>query len=101
MKVEKLLRSKDEVVHSAEVRVLSEDNKKTVVLRRPIQHLIPIEVQITSEVQDTSEVKDTSEGKDTSEEVENTDEVNRSDDQRPRRLAAVKGELIRRKYRWR
>jgi UDP-3-O-[3-hydroxymyristoyl] glucosamine N-acyltransferase len=73
-KVENLLRSKDEVIRSAEVRVLSNDNKKTVVLRRPIQHLIPLEVQDTSEIQDTSEVQDRSEIQDTSE-VQDTSEI--------------------------
>lgn len=88
-RVENLLRSKDKIVRSAEVRVLSNDNKRTVVLRRPIQHLIPLEVQDTSGVQDTSEVQDTRE------------EVKGQVDTRPRRKAAVNGELIRRKYRWR
>ena len=73
-KVENLLRSKDEVIRSAEVRVLSNDNKKTVVLRRPIQHLIPLEVQDTSEVQDSSEVQDTGEIQDTSE-VQHTSDI--------------------------
>ena len=54
-RVENLLRSKDKIVRSAEVKVLSNDNKRTMVLRRPIQHLIPLEVQDTSRVQDTSE----------------------------------------------
>lgn len=88
-RVENLLRSKDKIVRSAEVRVLSNDNKRTVVLRRPIQHLIPLEVQDTSAVQDTSEVQDMRE------------EVKGQVDTRPRRKAAVNGELIRRKYRWR
>jgi hypothetical protein len=67
--------SKDEVIRSAEVRVLSNDNKKTVAMvLRPIQHLIPLEVQDTSEIQDTSEVQDTSEIQDTSE-VQDTSEI--------------------------
>ena len=76
-RVENLLRSKDKIVRSAEVKVLSNDNKRTVVLRRPIQHLISPEVQDTSGVQDTSEVQDTRE------------EVKGQVDTRPRRKAAV------------
>ncbi|XP_028413524.1 uncharacterized protein LOC114536361 [Dendronephthya gigantea] len=123
-KVENLLRSKDGVIRSAEVRVLSNDNKKTVVLRRPIQHLIPLEVQGTSKVQSSDEVQDASEVQVTSEsqiideiknsseaqgtskvqtmdEVQDTNEIKRQSDTRPRRKAAVNAELIRRTYQWR
>ena len=106
-RVGNLLQSKDKIVRSAEVKVLSNDNKRTVVLRRPIQHLIPLEVQDTSEVQDTCGVQDTSEVQDTrgvqdTSGVQDTrEEVKGQVDTRPRRKAAVNGELIRRKYRWR
>ena len=101
------LQSKDRIVRSVEVKVLSNDNKRTVVLRRPIQHLIPLEVQDTSRVQDTSGVQDMSRVQDTSEVqdmsgVQDTrEEVKGQVDTRPRRKAAVNGELFRRKYRWR
>ena len=85
-RVENLLRSKDKIVRSAEVKVLSNDNKRTVVLRRPIQHLISLEVQDKNEVQDTSGVQDTSEVQDTREEVKG------QVDTRPRRKAAVNGD---------
>lgn len=44
-KVEELIRSKDNVVRSAKIRVLNNQNRKPVLLRRPIQHLIPLEVR--------------------------------------------------------
>jgi hypothetical protein len=42
-KVEELIPSRDQVVRSAKVSVLNEANKKTL-LRRPIQHLVPLEI---------------------------------------------------------
>ena len=98
--VENLLPSKDKVVCSAEVRVLRNDNKRTVILRRPIQHLIPLEVQDSSAVQDPNDVQDSSEVQDSSD-VQDSSEVEDSSkqtkgqaDPQPRRIAAVNGELI-------
>ncbi|CAB3999250.1 Hypothetical predicted protein [Paramuricea clavata] len=42
-KVEELITSKDNIVRSAKVGVLNEANKK-IQLRRPIQHLVPLEI---------------------------------------------------------
>ena len=46
-KVEQLLPSSDGVVRSAKIRVNSEGGKP-ITLRRPIQHLIPLEVWATT-----------------------------------------------------
>ena len=43
-KVVKLLRGKDGVVRAAEIRVLSEDAKTSIILRRPLELLIPTEI---------------------------------------------------------
>jgi hypothetical protein len=42
-KVEELITSKDNIVRSAKVGVLNDSNKK-IQLRRPIQHLVPLEI---------------------------------------------------------
>lgn len=39
-KVETLIPSKDNVVRSVMVRVLGNDKKRTILLRRPIQHVV-------------------------------------------------------------
>ena len=87
------------MVRSAEVRVLSNDNKRTVILRMPIQHLIPLEVQDSSAVQDLNDVQDSSEVQDSNEVQDSSKQIKGQADPRPRRMAAVNGDLIRRKYR--
>ena len=42
--VEELIPSCDKIVRSAKISVLNEINKKIVYLRRPIQHLISLEI---------------------------------------------------------
>ena len=49
-----LLKSSDGVVRSARIRVLSSDGKRVTELRRPIQHLVPLELNITSEVKNSA-----------------------------------------------
>ena len=44
-KVEELLPSEDGVVRAAKVRVVNQDTGKSFLLRRPIQHLIPLEIR--------------------------------------------------------
>jgi hypothetical protein len=90
-KVEELIRSRDNVVRAAKVRVVNSDEGRSIVLRRPIQHLIPLELPPTSEKED--EVS----------EVEETQLVKQPDlvvpasrnDARPRRNAAIIGEMLR------
>ncbi|CAB4032048.1 Hypothetical predicted protein, partial [Paramuricea clavata] len=44
-KIETLIPSKDKIVRSVMVKVLGNDKKKPILLRRPIQHLVPLEVR--------------------------------------------------------
>lgn len=44
-RIETLLPGKDNVIRSVMVKVLSNDKKKTTLLRRPIQHLVPLEIR--------------------------------------------------------
>ena len=44
-KIETLLPSKDGIIRSVMVKVLSNDKKKTTLLRRPIQQLVPLEIR--------------------------------------------------------
>ena len=46
-KVTEMLRSKDNVVRAAKIQVLNkaESQRRPVILRRAIQHLIPLEVK--------------------------------------------------------
>ena len=48
-RVEELVPSKHGVIRAARVRVVNSENSKSSYLRRPIQHLIPLEVRSTSE----------------------------------------------------
>jgi hypothetical protein len=43
-KIETLIPSKDKIVRSVMVKVLGNDKKKPIILRKPIQHLVPLEV---------------------------------------------------------
>ncbi|CAB3977862.1 Hypothetical predicted protein [Paramuricea clavata] len=43
--VEELIRSIDGVVRSAKIRVLNSETRKPIIIRRPIQHLIPLEIR--------------------------------------------------------
>ena len=52
-KVEELIRRNDKIVRSAKIRVLNNDKRKSVLLRRRIQQLIPLEVQAEPEPHDT------------------------------------------------
>ena len=116
-KVEELLPSSDGVVRSAKVRVNGEGGKP-ITLRRPIQHLIPLEVRATTKeenVRDRSReeenVRDRSREeenvRDRSREEEDVRDISRTDQpnaeklrnnqlRRTRRKAAITGEMARR-----
>ncbi|CAB4022910.1 RNA-directed DNA polymerase from mobile element jockey, partial [Paramuricea clavata] len=81
-KVEQLLHGEDNLVRAAVVKVLGGKSNKAQLLRRSISHLIPIEVK-----QPLSEVKNKSEA--------TISEPPVSLNTRPRRMAAVIGELKR------
>lgn len=53
-KVVELLSGDDKVVRAAVIRICRENSNRTQLLRRPIKHLVPIEVQAS--VSDVSEV---------------------------------------------
>ena len=52
-KVKELIRSEDDVVRSAKTRILNSDNRRSIIMRRPIQHLIPLEIRAATS-KDTS-----------------------------------------------
>ena len=84
-KVEELIQSSDTIVRSAKISVLNESNKRIVHLRRPIQHLVPLEIRAKTEKHDVNEVtKIPEELEAENEKVAVT---------RPRRQAFIMGEL--------
>lgn len=91
-KVEEVLRSSDGIVRSAKIRVLNSDKRKPIILRRPIQHLIPLEVcaNLRQQKKQDGECETTTEEEPAREETDNAREK-----RNPRRAAAVQGELIR------
>ena len=114
-KVEELLPSSDGVVRSAKVR-LNGEGGKPITLRRPIQHLIPLEVRATTKeenVRDRSREEENVRDRSHEENVrdrsreEDVRDISRTDQpnaeklrnnqlQRTRRKAAITGEMARR-----
>ena len=89
-KVTEILRSHDGIIRAAKVRVLNSDGKVSE-LRRPIQHLISLELQTNPEP-DTDIVPDTTPNVSKEEsETDSYDELPR----RSRRTAAIIGDLLR------
>jgi hypothetical protein len=84
-KIESLITSNDNVVRSARVKVLDKENMKIIILRRPIQHLIPLEIQSESDKPEKVEEQP----KDVQLSTENATQ--------PKRNAAILGELKRKK----
>ena len=75
-KVEELITSKDGVVRAARVRVINQGSGKSTMLRRPVQHLIPLEIrsdgeQTDAKAQSTQPVESQREGS-SSEETNNS-----------------------------
>ena len=106
-KVRELLPSSDGVVRSAKVRVNGEGGKP-ITLRRPIQHLIPLEVRATTKEENVRDRSREEENvRDRSREEEDVRDISRTDQpnaeklrnnqlQRTRRKAAITGEMARR-----
>ena len=46
-KVEEPIPSRDNVVRAARIRVINNENGRSTYLRRPVQHLIPLELHST------------------------------------------------------
>ena len=95
-KVDELLPSSDGVVRSAKVRVNGEGGKP-ITHRRPIQHLIPLEVKATTKEEN---VRDRSREEDVRD-ISHTDQpsaekLRNNQLQRTRRKAAIAGEIARR-----
>jgi hypothetical protein len=88
-KVEELIRSNDGVVRSAKIRVLNSETRKPIIIRRPIQHLIPLEIRskLGNEDKELVDVNEESSG------TQETAVVEKKN--RPKRKAAVQGELVR------
>ena len=84
-RVTELIRSKDGVIRAAKVCVVNRGKGRVSALRRPIQHLIPLELRLSP---DTENVCPRG-GKSAPDEEKPAS-------QRPRRNAAVIGELLRR-----
>ena len=83
-KVEQLLRGEDGIPRAAVVRVLRENANHSQLLRRSIQHLIPIEVRHECESDDT---------KNSEQESVNAQILRPTE--RPQRNAAITGQLRR------
>ena len=82
--VEQLIRGEDGIARAAVVRVLRENSNNSQLLRRSIQHLIPIEVRYEGE-SDREE----------NEKPETENEQLLRPTNRPRRTAAITGQLRR------
>ena len=90
-RVEELISSRDEVIRAAKVLVVNNDEGRSIVLRRPIQHLIPLEISPTSREEDgVSEVQEATLVEQPRPAVQTA--VN---DSRPRRNSAIIGDILR------
>ncbi|CAB3997786.1 Hypothetical predicted protein [Paramuricea clavata] len=100
-KVEKLIRSIDGVVRSEKIRVLNSETRKPIIMRRPIQHLIPLEIRSKfgneNEEEQVDVNEESSETQDLSTEPLDSDVKTAVVEKknRPKRKAAVQGELVR------
>jgi len=84
-KIQYLIQSDDGMTRAATIRLVHGDKGKTTELRRPIQHLIPLELHMKPElsgqiVQEASPAPQT--------------DIQTTTRSRPRRAAAIKGELF-------
>lgn len=84
-KVKELLRSNDGIIRAAKIHVVNSERGRATELRRPIQHLVPLELRMIPDT--ASNVPETA--------VETTPEADDPTRRRPRRTAAVIGELLR------
>ena len=100
-KVEELIRSIDGVVRSAKIRVLNSETRKPIIIQRPIQHLIPLEIRSKFGIEDEEELVDVNEESSGTQDLSTepldsdvkTAVVEKKN--RPKRKAAVQGELVR------
>ena len=73
-KVEKLIYGDDNLVRGADVHVYQDKLGKTIVIRRPLQFLVPLELTKI---------------------IHNNNEINEPTNERSRRLASLNADLIR------
>ena len=73
-KIEELIYGDDKLVCGADIRVYQDNLGKTIVIRRPLQLLVPLEVTNI---------------------IRNDNEINEPANERPRRLASLNADLIR------
>ena len=90
-KIVELIPSWDNEIRATKVRVVNSDEGRSVMLRRPLQHLIPLEIPPPAKEEDqVSAVKEPTVTKQPHPLVPTTRK-----DERPRRNAAVIGEMLR------
>ncbi|CAB3994917.1 Hypothetical predicted protein [Paramuricea clavata] len=82
-RVKELIKSQDGVVRAAKICVVNSAKERVIELRRPIQHLIPLELKLSPDTEDVPPA------------IESASKEKESTIQRPRRTAAVVGELLR------
>jgi hypothetical protein len=90
-RVMELIRSKDNEIRAAKIRVVNSEGKKVTDLRRPVQHLVPLEVRTGPDSTNT----DPPDADQTSPPISPSENED-STQKRSRRTAAVIGELLRR-----
>jgi hypothetical protein len=85
-KIKDLIQSADGIIRAARIQLVRGDKAKTTELRRPIQHLIPLELHMEPELPSPND-----------EEVSTASPpaIETTTKGRPRRKAAVIGELLR------
>ena len=89
-KIEELIPSRDNEIRAAKVRVVNSDEGRSVLSRRPLQHLIPLEIHPTPKEDQVSEKK-----KNTAGELPQPTDVMARKDGRSRRNALIIGEMLR------
>ena len=94
-KISKLLNSKDGLVRGVELVVNKGMSNKTITIRRPVQHLIPLEMSRDCKNEVFIELNESQE--EPAEELDHCNDTNRNfEKRRSRRTAAVNAGLMRR-----
>ena len=89
-RIEELIPSRDNEIRSAKVCVVNSDEGRSVLLRLPLQHLIPLELQSTSMEDDVLEEREN-----TVADLPKSVSITARRDGRPRQNAVISGELLR------
>ena len=94
-KISKLINSKDGLVRGVELVVNKGMSNKTITIRRPVQHLIPLEMSRDCKNEISIELNESQE--EPAEELDHCNDTDRDfEKRRSRRTAAINTELIRR-----